>query len=292
MFVRKRISGIVGLCVVGALPIALVAQETNRAEPSRFMRFVQTSESEGHVDTASTTYSRADGVRVDLVAAVHIADRRYYQTLDRQFTNYDVVLYEMVKPSDVHVTSSERSASPVSALQIGMKKLLGLEFQLDAINYSATNFVHADMDPEMFFKAQEQNGESLFGLMIRAMLSEQMRQATATNQADGFQMLLALFSQDSDFKLKFLLGRQLETIEGVLADVDQGPAGKGSVLVSGRNQVALRVLSEQIQQGKRKAAIFYGAGHMGDLEKRLQEIGFKKVSEEWLTAWDIRKPTR
>ena len=256
------------------------------------MRFVQTSESEGHVDTATATYARADGVRVDLVAAVHIADRLYYQTLDRLFTNYDVVLYEMVKPSDAEVTPTRRAESPVSALQIGMKKLLGLEFQLDAINYAATNFVHADMDPEMFFKAQEESGESIFGLLLRAILSEQARQATATNQADGWQLLLALLSKDSDYRLKFLLGRQLESIEGVISDVDQKPDGKGSVLVSGRNQVAMRVLADQIQKGKRRAAIFYGAGHMTDFEKRLQETGFKKVSEEWLTAWDIRKPPR
>ena len=256
------------------------------------MRFVQTTESEGHVDTAIRSYARADGVIVDLVAAVHIADQQYYKSLNRRFTNYDVVLYEMVKPDDVVPTPSPRSDNPVSALQNGMKRLLGLEFQLDAIDYAATNFVHAYMSPETFVQAQAANGESILGLMLRAILTEQARQAASPNQPDGLQMIMALFSKDSDYKLKFLFAQQLESMEALLSGIDQSPGGKGSVLVSGRNQVAMRVLTEQIQFGKRKLAIFYGAGHMPDFEKRLGEAGFKKSFEEWLTAWDIQKAKR
>ncbi|MDA1178761.1 MAG: hypothetical protein O2931_08195, partial [Planctomycetota bacterium] len=36
------------------------------------------------------------GVRVDLVAAVHVGERSYYDVLNRRFADYDVVLYELV----------------------------------------------------------------------------------------------------------------------------------------------------------------------------------------------------
>ena len=292
MAAPTRFAGIIGLCLIGATQTLVFAQGTNAPAPSRFMRFVQTTENEGHVDTAISRYARADGVSVDLIAAVHIADQQYYKSLNRRFTNYDVVLYEMVKPDDVAPTPSQHSDNPVSALQNGMKRLLGLEFQLDAIDYAATNFVHADMSPETFVQAQAANGESILGLMLRAILTEQARQAASPNQPDGLQMIMALFSKDSDYKLKFLFAQQLESMEALLSGIDQSPGGKGSVLVSGRNQVAMRVLTEQIQLGKRKLAIFYGAGHMPDFERRLGESGFKKSSEEWLTSWDVQKPKR
>ena len=66
---------------------------------------------------------------------------------------------------------------------------------------------------------------------------------------------------------------------------------EGSVLLSGRNKVAVDTLLEEIEKGKKKLGIFYGAGHMPDLEKRLRRLGFRKVGQTWLVAWDIRKKT-
>jgi hypothetical protein len=88
--------------------------------------------------------------------------------------------------------------------------------------------------------------------------------------------------------LKQLIGQQMDQIESMVAGIDQGPDGQGSVLVSARNEHAMRVLHEQIGQGKRRLGIFYGAGHMPDLEKRLQLLGFGKTQARWLTAWDIK----
>jgi hypothetical protein len=166
--------------------------------------------------------------------------------------------------------------------------MLALEFQLDAIDYSPTNFVHADMDVATFQRQQEAKGESILGLMIRAVLEEQSRIANSPNPPDGLQLLFALMSKDSAYKLKFLFAQQLENIESIFSGLDQGSDGEGSVLLSGRNQVAMDVLAAQIEKGKRNLAIFYGAGHMPDFEKRLLKSGYKKTSEQWLTAWDIR----
>jgi len=256
-------------------------------KPSPFMRFVPTNAGEGNVDTAIKTYRRQDGVTVTLVAAVHVADADYYQKLQARFKTFDAVLYEMVKPKDMEKVS-ERQMSPVSALQTGIKNLLALEFQLDAIDYSPTNFVHADMDVATFLRQQETKGESILGLMIRAVIEEQSRIANSPNSPDGLQLLFALMSKDSAYKLKFLFAQQLENIESVFSGLDRGNDGEGSVLLSGRNEVAMKVLAEQIDQGKRNLAIFYGAGHMPDFEKRLLKQGFNKSAEQWLTAWDIR----
>ena len=53
-----------------------------------------------------------------------------------------------------------------------------------------------------------------------------------------------------------------------------------------------RSLTEQIKAGKTKLGIFYGAGHLPDMEKRLlSDFGFQRDSDRWLTAWDMRLKT-
>ena len=101
--------------------------------------------------------------------------------------------------------------------------------------------------------------------------------------------MFALASDDRGHQLKFLLGQQMGQMEDMLAGINQTADGKGSAILSGRNEHAMKVLAEQIEKGRKKLAIFYGAGHMPDFEKRLLEQGFKPVGEEWQTAWDIRR---
>jgi hypothetical protein len=63
---------------------------------------------------------------------------------------------------------------------------------------------------------------------------------------------------------------------------------QGSTLITERNKVALKKLSEQIAAGKKRIAIFYGAGHLKDMQQRLiDEFHLKSSGQEWLTAWNL-----
>ena len=71
----------------------------------------------------------------------------------------------------------------------------------------------------------------------------------------------------------------------------EGP--DGSTLISERNKVALKVFRKQLAAGKRKIAIFYGAGHMSDFQRRLrQQFGLAPVSTRWLVAWNMKSEPR
>jgi hypothetical protein len=276
---------LLGLMTIVAEP----ATGTNTVLGS-FIRYQSEGQSEGHVDTAVTTYTRSDGVTVTLFAALHVADRAYYEKMEELFEECDALLYEMVRDTEVEMSSQVGTDNPLSQLQIGMKRVLGLEFQLEAIDYSRPNFVHADLDPGTFFRLQEERGESILGLMLQAILTEQARQANNPQASvSGLQLLMAFFSSDRAHALKLLLGQQMSQMEAMLAGIDQGADGQGSVLVQGRNEHALNVLEKEIKRGKRKLGIFYGAGHMPDFERRLEALGFKKSRERWLVAWDIRR---
>jgi hypothetical protein len=63
---------------------------------------------------------------------------------------------------------------------------------------------------------------------------------------------------------------------------------EGSVLITERNKIALEVLKQQLSAGRKKLAIFYGAGHLADMDKRLREdFGMRPIEITWLTAWDL-----
>ena len=62
----------------------------------------------------------------------------------------------------------------------------------------------------------------------------------------------------------------------------------GSTIVTERNKVALKVMDEQIEAGKVKIGIFYGAAHLDDMHERLvgkRNMSFEKL--EWLPAWNL-----
>ena len=279
--------------VIGSV-VLLVAATSGLAQPEKkpdgtsYLRFRDTGEREGVLETAIGRFRNDAGVEVDLVAAVHIADKSYYEKLNRRFAGYDAVLYEMVKPKGADPT--RRSGGSISFLQRTMKDILDLEFQLDAVDYSPENFVHADMDPSTFTREQKSSGESLFKLMVKSALKEWKNQFKGKgNSMSTMEILGALMAEDSARALKYLFARQMEKADDMLS----GLGGKdGTVIIEGRNKVAVQELRKQMEAGKKKLAIFYGGGHMPDLARRIEkEFGMKKAGEEWLMAWDIRSPT-
>ena len=271
----------------------LVSIEASAADSEvTFMRFVELADREGHVDTAIQTYRHPSGVEVALVGAVHIGDKAYYEVLNERFKRYDSVLYEMIKDDEVDPSELSGSGHPVSQMQLAMKNMLGLAFQLEGVDYSGKNFIHADLDPATFSKLQGEKGENFFTLALQSFFQEQ--RMMASGQLSGFSslsLLMALASKDREHTLKWMFAQQLSELESMLAGIDQGMDGKGSVILRGRNDKAFQVLASEIRSGKKRLAVFYGAGHMPDMDRRLDEMGFRRVREEWLVAWDLmRKP--
>jgi hypothetical protein len=222
---------------------------------------------------------------VDLVGAIHVGDKSYYEELNRLFRDYDVVLYELIAPEGTRVPrGGQESDHPVGRIQRAIKAMLDLSFQLDEIDYSRPHLVHADMSPEDFAKSMEERGESFLQILFR-MMGQAASQSGRTDLPSDRDLLLALLSPDRPLRLKRILAGQFEDLEGQMA-VFEGPSG--STLISERNKRALQVLRQQQDLGRRKIAIFYGAGHLPDMAERLQEdFGLEYDSTRWLRAWDL-----
>lgn len=262
-------------------------------EPIRFLRRVHGEDGEPKALQAAVIRCRpvnADrpGPVVDLVSAVHVAEPEYYRALNRKFRRYDAVLYELVAPEGTRVPEKvDRSRqSPVSLLQLGLTDLLELQFQLEGVDYNARNFIHADMSPEQFAQSMRDRSESFTDIVFRMMGYNMARQNEGAGRTSDAQLLTALFSGDRAMVFRRIMAAQFEDMQGAMAAIE-GP--EGSTLITERNKVALAVLRRELAAGRRKVAVFYGAGHMDDMLTRLRD-DFELVPAEirWLTAWKLQ----
>ena len=320
------LAGLVAMGVVGGL----IAEEVKSVSelPKKFIRMTMNPERPRipqSLDTSIIRFVPTDeklakaGVTVDLIGAIHIGDQAYFQKLDKSFKQYDALLYEMVaekdetggapqrwedrdqpgtgtaqaprKTSVSEEKSFEAGMTVIGGMQLGAKDMLGLAFQLDGINYNAPNMVHADMSPEEFAQKMKDRGESFF-TMFMELFMQGLAQQRANKQggASDVALLFAFFSSDRELALKRVLAKQFAEVD--ILDMLGGE--KGSTIITERNLIALDVLSEQLAKGKKRIGIFYGAGHLGDMSRRLvSDFGMKFTGEKWVEAWNLRsKPRR
>jgi hypothetical protein len=300
----KRLKLVLLFCLLAVSPWGAVAQKSETQEQAASTNKSNTDhtyiriERDGNkqpvaLQTAWVKFKANRGpnrkAQVDLIGAIHIADADYYAELNKIFTQYDVVLFELVAPAGVKIErghKQELSLNVISGSQQGFQALLGLSHQIEQIDYQADNFVHADMTPTEFSKHMKDRGESFTQLYFRSIGQGLAMQGTDQGGGD-LGLLLALFSKDREYKMKLIMAQQFERMAG-LPDVMSGP--EGSTIITLRNDKALSVLKEQLVAGKQRIGIFYGAGHFDDLEKKLvEDFRLQRYEEKWIDAWDLQR---
>jgi hypothetical protein len=198
------------------------------------------------------------------------------------------VLYELVAPEGTRVNDrAAEGGSPISALQVGMKDVLELQFQLDHINYDAENFVHADMSPEEFVEDMEKRGDSLMSMAFR-MMGAGLAMQGANSEFSDVSVLSAMLADDRARQMKRTFAKQMVGMEGQM----MGMADKNgkSTLLTERNAKCFEVLDKQMQLGRKKIGVFYGAAHLPDMAiKLVDDRGFVPGRVEWMQAWDLMK---
>ncbi len=267
---------------------AEVQVEADVDEDLEFVRVLKEGKKPQSLQTAVVTYRKPgdSDVEVTLVGAVHIGEATYYSALNQLFRTYDALLYEMVADPEMGVPDpEERGVSPVSTIQVGMKDALELTFQLDEIDYKAKNFVHADMNPQEFFDSMEARKEGVFKMLLRSMGSGLAMQSSG--KGSDIDLLAALVASDRPRAMRRAFAEQMQMMEGQMAALT-GEDGK-STLITERNAKAFEVLDKEIESGKKKLGIFYGAGHLKDMHERLtKDYGMQPVETKWMDAWDLK----
>ncbi|MFQ5734904.1 MAG: hypothetical protein ACE5KM_23460 [Planctomycetaceae bacterium] len=290
------------LCCSGALlaadkskPVQAVKGERfQKPEPTRFLRVLRNAKKQPKsLETAIVKYVPANGkktLEVALIGAVHVGDKAYYQKLNTAFETYDVVLYELVAPRGTRIKKNERNNSTFARI---IKNVLELDSQIQQIDYTKKNFVHADLSFAEMAKAMKKRGHtgfSLFASVFADMMKQQNKRMQAANKGGKplpeISLATLLFDPNRAIKLKRIMAEEFAG-----ANAAAGLGGTlNSLLIDDRNKACIKVLDAQVKRGKKRIAIFYGAAHMPDFETRLlKEFGLKRTSVEWVQAWDLTK---
>jgi hypothetical protein len=226
------------------------------------------------------------GVEIDLAAVVHIGERTYYEQLNKEFEKYDAVLYELVAPEGNKPPKGgeKKSDNPIAMLQQGMKLFLRLQHQLEVIDYQRANFIHADLSPEGMKKAMKKRGDDEITIVLGVIADFLRKKNLNADKREPQAPDINLTDLLNPTKFKRMMAEQFEDTGG---DADLGGT-INKLLVEDRNKACIKVLQQQLTAGKKKIAIFYGAAHMPDFDKRLKEdFGMKRTEGEWITAWNL-----
>lgn len=307
---RYLLAVVAGLVCLIARPVLADdrPKDEQESQSKRFLRIQRSMEDQPlALQTSIVRYVPAEGegeTIVDLIGVVHIGDRAYYEKLNKQFETYDVLLYELVAAPEDRVPTREKVQAADGLLAAFQKlgpALLSLESQMDHVDYTKKNFVHADLSPTEMAKAIKERGDdprtlflSVVADLIRQGNLEKLREQKGAGDDDGdlkeaeeLDPFALLMDPNGARKLKLVLAEQF------VADADlNGGLGPtlGTILIEDRNKAAMKVFQKELAKGSKRIGIFYGAAHMPDFEKRLQnDFGLKRESVRWLTAWDLQR---
>lgn len=271
---------------------AKAVSNKKKEEKLRFVRVDRDGKTPRSLQTAIASYEVTEGefkgAKIDLIGAVHIGSKEYYEELNKRFKSYEVVLYELVAHAESNRPDmrAETGFNPLSGLQSGMKEALSLAYQLGEIDYSAKNFVHADMSPDEFAKDMEERKDSFVGMFARLLGAGIAEQSTKRGQQQQSDMLAAMISKDP-IKLRRVLAEQFDNMGGQMAGFAD-KEGKSTILTE-RNRKAFEVLQSELEAGKTSISVFYGAAHLNDMHERLlRDFNAKLLNKEWLDAWPLK----
>ncbi|NBV77240.1 hypothetical protein EBR66_03715 [bacterium] len=276
------------------LALALVAAPTmafaQPATEARFIRIEQNAKQEPiALQTAIAKYTKTVGgrtIEVDLVGVIHVGEKQYYDRLNVVLKDYQRVLYELVAPKG---TRPEKGAKlefgdPLAMLRESMKESLKIDDQR-LIDYSPASFVHADLSFEGIIAAAQNRGENAWtfalGLFKDFMIASnrqrslQRPEISEEDMKDPLKMRRIVAQQFADSGGESMFGETLD-----------------ASIVKDRNIECMSVLQKELAAGHTKLAIFYGAGHNEDFDKRLKSLGFTRVGTDWLSVWSLVEVTK
>ncbi|MHC4080898.1 MAG: type II secretion system protein GspG [Planctomycetota bacterium] len=194
------------------------------------------------------------------------------------------------------VVTSETGVEPLDLggeernLQSELARALGLEFQLDEINYDRPNFRSSDMALDELERALAARGIDF------APFSGGLTGSSLAGRLAIIALRVVRFADDFFFEGAIADGFKVVLIDlfsdEALLEQSMVQFGEGfaDVIIGERNQVVVDDV-KAILAGEPEVesiAIFYGAAHMPDLARRLDEqLGYRPAGAQWFTAFEV-----
>jgi len=246
--------------------------------PASWVRAVRRGEG-GSLDVAAGLFERPDGLRVYLVGAVHVAHADAFAAQQSLLDSLDLVLWEGVGGTERPDPRAMERFDVLFKTQVLLKNVLNLDFQLEQVDYARPFWRNSDMALDEVQAELERRGLSilpneelfraLFGTLFRIVDPASMPRSEAVGRP--YRGLVAPLMADTE--------RVFE---------HAGAEGLKEVLILARNRRVMADLAAVLAQpdAPRRIGIYYGAGHMPDMARTLQdELGFRWVGVHWVPAW-------
>lgn len=261
------------------------------------LAFLRTADTDGKaraLQTGTVEFRPASGSgpSILLVGVAHLGTREYFQALQKRLDRATVVLYEGVGLKDVK--HGPGAGSGGAGVQDALANALGLEFQLNVIDYRRPHFINSDLHvPELQEEVRKRSTDTE-APEADAMLD----QLTQALQGTGFtggalnQMIGLLGATPQMREMTKVMLVEVLSQAGELLEMAKGmsPEMKDlfDVLLTQRNAIVLRDLRAQLAKHKagESIAVFYGAAHMDEIAARLRdELGYAPQPPQWDTAF-------
>jgi hypothetical protein len=140
------------------------------------------------------------------------------------------------------------------------------------------------MSPDEFLESMKRNDESFFKMFFKLMGQSLSRSGSNLTE---FDLLRAAMADDRELEMRRLFAEEIKNLEGGMAIFD---GADGSTIINHRNAKAMEILERELKAGKRRVSIFYGAGHLPDMQQRLlADFNLKRGGQYWLEAWKLRR---
>lgn len=162
-------------------------------------------------------------------------------------------------------------------IQARLARALGLVFQKDGMDWDRPHWRNSDLSIDQVMDRLDEQGAS--GGPIFSMLDGTSMMA----RLGGFMLRMVERSPTTQAMIKLMLIEMLGGSEDLMA-VMGTQADLMRVLIDERNKVVIEDLRRIMAQEPevQTVGIIYGAGHLPDLEMRLErDLGFEPVRDEW-----------
>lgn len=185
---------------------------------------------------------------------------------------------------DADLRLLQRSRKPKAdgdGMQRELARMLGLEFQLDRIDYAKPNWVVSDMTFAELEQALARRG------VTDGMVQSSLRGGGLSSEAISTVMSILKFmdaasggsaSEAVKVLMVQVLGSKTATDGDMLGE-------EGRVILEDRNEVVWNDLQTRLGSSPpQRIAIFYGAAHMADFAQRLKHAGYTAGPATWSTT--------
>jgi hypothetical protein len=292
---------------------ASTSKQNAAAPPAPYIRVANPDEDTSSLQIAARRLDppKRRGAMVWLVAVSHIGEPRYYEEIQQLLDAQELVLFEGVGGVPEPTVESTNPDAPEKSdhLQSNLAAALGLIFQFDGIEYDRAHFQNSDLTIRELQSlvmggtsttqpgaggASAATGDGAAGAGAEAefgQLMELMEGTSIMGMLVNVGLNLVARSPSLQAVMRLVMVESLGNLKGDIAQLQSLPPQLQrlvEVIIQERNKTVMTDLESALTAANppRTIAVFYGAGHMADLERRLrEELGYRPGEDRWFTAF-------